>query len=164
MFVHLFEYLPILMLLFAFAGKLPGSEKWLCAALFGLIIVQYATANIPGAGALHPVIALALFWLSLRAARRPAGNRKEPAQARHETAALKENSKNRKQLPAVIALSLFGGLLAGFLISQFIGVLGYYVFGLPSWISWVRYLPFVTGIGSAIVVPILRHRRFASAA
>jgi hypothetical protein len=79
MFVHLFEYLPLLMLLFAFAGKLPGSEKWLCAALFGLMIAQYATANIPGAGALHPVIALALFWLSLRAARRPAGSRMETA-------------------------------------------------------------------------------------
>jgi hypothetical protein len=67
-FVHLFEFLPLLMLVFAFAGKLSSAMRWQSTAIFVLIIAQYATANIPSAGAVHPVIALVLFWLTLSAA------------------------------------------------------------------------------------------------
>jgi hypothetical protein len=72
-FVHFFEFLPILMLIFAFAGRLPGALRWQTVALFALIFTQYFTANLPGAGAFHPVIALVLFWLSFKVARRAAG-------------------------------------------------------------------------------------------
>lgn len=68
MFVHLFEYLPLLMLIVAFTGKMPAAMKWWSAAALLLIFAQYATANVPGAGALHPVIALVLFGASLYAA------------------------------------------------------------------------------------------------
>ncbi|WP_238402892.1 DUF6220 domain-containing protein [Paenibacillus mesophilus] len=73
LFVHLFEYLPLLMLLFAFIGKLPAAPKWQSFGLFLLVFSQYLTANLPGTGALHPVIAVALFWFSLSVARRAGG-------------------------------------------------------------------------------------------
>ena len=73
-FVHIFGYLPILMLVFAFACRLPHSLRWHCVGLYALIYVQYFTANFPNAGALHPVIALLLFWHSLVVAQHAAKN------------------------------------------------------------------------------------------
>ncbi|WP_372634270.1 DUF6220 domain-containing protein [Cohnella sp.] len=70
-FVHLFEFIPLLMIVFSFAGGLPIRTRWLSLTLFGLIFIQYMTANLPAAGAMHPVIALALIVLSLHVARRP---------------------------------------------------------------------------------------------
>ena len=69
-FVHIFEFIPLLMIIFAFAGRLPKGTAWLCLALFALIYVQYFTANLRAAGALHPVMALALIILSLHVAKR----------------------------------------------------------------------------------------------
>lgn len=63
-FVHLFEILPILMLIFAFAGRLPKTLRWQSAGLLGLIFAQYFTANMKSAAALHPVIALIIFSVS----------------------------------------------------------------------------------------------------
>ncbi len=72
-FVHFFEYLPILMLLLATFGKLSKRVRWQSLGMLGLIILQYATAKVSGDfpslrmfGALHPVIALILFWSSIR--------------------------------------------------------------------------------------------------
>ncbi len=73
-FVHFFEVLPLLMLVFSFTGRLPARTRWLSLALFGLVFIQYMTAHLPAAGAMHPVIALALIVLSLHVARRPAGD------------------------------------------------------------------------------------------
>lgn len=70
MFVRFFELVPLLMLVFAFAGKLRAVLKWHCAALLLLIVLQHATANVAAVGALHPVIALVMFWLALATARR----------------------------------------------------------------------------------------------
>lgn len=65
-FIHTFEYLPLLMLGFAFAARLPVAMRWLTFALFILIYVQYATANIGGmAGAFHPVSALVIVWIAV---------------------------------------------------------------------------------------------------
>jgi hypothetical protein len=70
-FVHAFEYLPILMLLVAFAARLPVAMRWLSAALYALIFAQYATANIGGVpGAFHPVNALIIFWVSIHLGQR----------------------------------------------------------------------------------------------
>lgn len=69
-FVHIFEFVPILMFILTFIGKLPRSAMGQSAALFGIIFVMYFTANItailPWAAALHPVIAIILFWMSIR--------------------------------------------------------------------------------------------------
>lgn len=69
-FVHFFEFIPLFMLLFAFMGRLPKGTGWLSFALFFLIYLQYMTAHLKGAGALHPVMALALIVLSLFVAKR----------------------------------------------------------------------------------------------
>lgn len=63
-FVKTFTYLPLLLLVTAFAGRLSAHLRWSSFGLFVLIFLQYFTANFNGAGALHPVIALVLFWLS----------------------------------------------------------------------------------------------------
>ena len=72
-FVHYFELLPVIMLILSFAGRLPRTMRWQSLALFALIFVQYFTANIrgmlPWAAATHPVVALLLFWLSVKVAR-----------------------------------------------------------------------------------------------
>ena len=70
-FVHSFEFLPILMLAVAFPARLPLGLRWLTAALYGLIWVQYATANIGGVpGAFHPVNALLMAWLAVHVGQR----------------------------------------------------------------------------------------------
>lgn len=60
------------MLLFSFLGRLPLVLRWKSAALTGLIVLQYATVKaavdfpfLNWLGALHPVIALLLFWFAL---------------------------------------------------------------------------------------------------
>jgi hypothetical protein len=67
-FIHVFEFLPLLMLIISFVGRLPAAQRWQCAALFLLIVVQYFTANVaaslPFAAALHPVNALLIFWMA----------------------------------------------------------------------------------------------------
>ncbi len=63
-FVHFFEFVPLLMLIFAFAGRLPKGIKWSCLAMFAMIFFQYMSAHVPAAGAFHPVMALALIVLS----------------------------------------------------------------------------------------------------
>ncbi|RJE83982.1 hypothetical protein D3P07_24215 [Paenibacillus sp. 1011MAR3C5] len=68
-FVHLFEFIPLLMLLFAFPAQLPKRFKWMSLTLFLLIYLQYFTANMPAAGAFHPVMALVLIVLALHVAR-----------------------------------------------------------------------------------------------
>lgn len=70
-FVHAFAYLPLAMLLLAFAARLPVLLRWLTVALYALILAQYATANIGGVpGAFHPVNALLIFWLATWLAQR----------------------------------------------------------------------------------------------
>ncbi len=60
------------MLLLAFAGRLPRNVQWQSAAFLGLIFVQHITANnsemLSWAAAAHPVIAMVIFWMSVRIA------------------------------------------------------------------------------------------------
>jgi len=69
-FVRIFEFIPFAMLIAAFIGRMPASLKWMSFALYGIIFVQYATANVPAVGALHPVMALGLIVLSMHIVRR----------------------------------------------------------------------------------------------
>lgn len=64
-FVHFFEFVPLLMLIFAFLGKLPNGLKWICVVFMLLLFAQYATAHIPAIAAVHPVIALVYFTLCM---------------------------------------------------------------------------------------------------
>lgn len=86
-FVHLFEWIPVFMLVSAFAGRLSRGLRWKTVGLWGLIAVQYATANFRfydlswalAFSSIHPVTALGLFWASIailsRARREAAGSR-----------------------------------------------------------------------------------------
>jgi len=69
-FVRIFEFVPFVMLIAAFIGRMPASLKWMSFALYGIVFVQYATANVPAVGALHPVMALGLIILSIHIAKR----------------------------------------------------------------------------------------------
>jgi|SRR5690625_391930 len=64
-FVRYFTFLPILMLIFSFIGRLPRDMYGVSLAMFIMIVAQYITAmlsaNFPMVSALHPVIALMLF-------------------------------------------------------------------------------------------------------
>lgn len=67
-FVHYFEFLPLLMLLSGWLGRAPKNLLWQSAGLFGLIYLQYFTANFraisPLVSAIHPVTALLLIGLA----------------------------------------------------------------------------------------------------
>ncbi|MDF2670042.1 MAG: hypothetical protein K0R67_2348 [Paenibacillus sp.] len=69
-FVHFIEFVPFLMLIAGFTGRVGRALLWQSFALFAMIFIMYFTANftsiVPEVGALHPVIALVLFWLSIR--------------------------------------------------------------------------------------------------
>lgn len=72
-FVHLFEFLPLLMLVLSFIGRLPKALRWQSLGLFGGIFFQYFSANIgsklPWAAALHPVMAMVIFWTAITVVR-----------------------------------------------------------------------------------------------
>jgi hypothetical protein len=69
-FIHTFEWLPLVMLPLAFAARLSVGIRWLTGLLFGLIALQYATANAGGTfAALHPVNGLIISWVALALAR-----------------------------------------------------------------------------------------------
>lgn len=67
-FVRYFTFLPILMLIFSFIGRLPRDMLGGSLAMFVMFIAEYITAtfsaNFPLLSALHPVIALMLFGAS----------------------------------------------------------------------------------------------------
>ncbi|MFC6763824.1 DUF6220 domain-containing protein [Natrinema soli] len=71
-FIHLFEIVPILMVLVAFLGRLSWPLRLFPIGLFALISVQYATAHAFGsmATAIHPVVAVVIFWLAVVATKR----------------------------------------------------------------------------------------------
>src|SRR5690554_3543660 len=64
-FVVWFQFIPLVLLILTFTGKLPKSLRWQCIGIFLLIVpLQYMSIHIPNLGAVHPVIALLLFWLT----------------------------------------------------------------------------------------------------
>lgn len=63
-FVHMFEYISLVMFILGIVGKLSRKLVWGSLGLFVLFNIQYYTAH-GIAGALHPVLALALFWGAL---------------------------------------------------------------------------------------------------
>ena len=66
--MHLFELLPLIMLLAGWLGKAPKRLLWQSAGLLVLIVLQYLTANLqgpfPALAAAHPVIALLITGLA----------------------------------------------------------------------------------------------------
>jgi Family of unknown function (DUF6220) len=72
---HTLAVLPLLLVILAYLGRLPRSEKLLIWLLFGVYLVQaevFAAIRdaVPLLAAFHPVLALVLFALALIIARR----------------------------------------------------------------------------------------------
>ncbi|HEX7064035.1 MAG TPA: DUF6220 domain-containing protein [Bacillales bacterium] len=73
-FVHYFEYLPILIFVLAFTGRIKGGLRWMPLGLIGLLVVQYATANMVNLAsgyiaAIHPVTGMGMFMLAMNVVR-----------------------------------------------------------------------------------------------
>lgn len=68
-FVRVFAMVPLAMFLLTFAGRISGRKRWISLALFGMIVMQFLTvqvfSSVAAITALHPLIALLLFWGSV---------------------------------------------------------------------------------------------------
>jgi putative tricarboxylic transport membrane protein len=161
-FIHFFEFLPILMLPFAFLARLPVLLRWLTGALYALIWLQYFTANFGGiAGAFHPVNALLLFWIAVYlgqrawrairdASRRPQSAAMVPAPEVRPSGAKQGGIVMRSV--ALITLGLVGGFFVGIVLSEIIGVIGYLAFGRAV---GIKFLALYLAAACAILAPIV---------
>ncbi|WP_256757437.1 DUF6220 domain-containing protein [Cohnella sp. WQ 127256] len=65
-FVKFFALTPLIMFLLTFVGGIKGRGRWISLGLFLLIVLQFQTvqlfSSIGAIAALHPVIAMLLFW------------------------------------------------------------------------------------------------------
>jgi hypothetical protein len=85
-FGHMIGLLPILMLVIAFAGRMPGPAKSLAGLQFGLFVLQaevFAAIRgiLPVLAAFHPVLAMIVFAVAVYVARRAAGWVRVPSQS-----------------------------------------------------------------------------------
>jgi hypothetical protein len=68
-FIHYFEAVPVGIFILSFVGRTRGAVRWLGLTMIVFIGLQYMTANmagkVPAIGAMHPVLALILFWISI---------------------------------------------------------------------------------------------------
>ncbi|GGD87408.1 DUF6220 domain-containing protein [Paenibacillus nasutitermitis] len=68
-FAYYFTPLPLAMLVLTFVGRTGKVTRYQSLGMFILIILQYVTAymgdHMPMLAALHPVLALLLFWISI---------------------------------------------------------------------------------------------------
>ncbi|MBD0382860.1 DUF6220 domain-containing protein [Paenibacillus sedimenti] len=72
-FVHMFQYIPVVMLLIGLIGKLKNGLRWWPLGLLAFIALQYWTAHMifgQAAAALHPLIAALLFFFSIKVAKK----------------------------------------------------------------------------------------------
>jgi mercuric ion transport protein len=71
-FVHVFELVPVPLLVVAYLGGLPRPLKWTPVVLYLLVGVQYATAHQFGTyiAAIHPVNAVMIFAVAAGATKR----------------------------------------------------------------------------------------------
>jgi hypothetical protein len=73
-FVKIFALVPLVMFLLTFVGSIQGRIRWISLLLFVLVIFQFLTvqvfSSISAITALHPMIALLLFWGSITTVKR----------------------------------------------------------------------------------------------
>ncbi|WP_227793561.1 DUF6220 domain-containing protein [Paenibacillus guangzhouensis] len=73
-FVQMFALVPLIMFLLTFVGGMKGHKRWISLGLFALIVMQFLTVQVFSStfvvAALHPVIALLLFWGAVITVRR----------------------------------------------------------------------------------------------
>lgn len=75
-FARFFLILPILMILLSFIARLPNTFRMKSIQLFVMVILMFATANLSSyigiLSALHPVIAMAMFWSTMTVSKQAA--------------------------------------------------------------------------------------------
>lgn len=66
-FVHIFEYVPIIMLILSLTGRMRHRVRWLSFAAFAMIWLQYAFVEMdtPAVQALHPVNGMLIFGVAV---------------------------------------------------------------------------------------------------
>lgn len=68
-FAIYFEMVPVIMFLLSFFGGIRGRLRWICLGLYALISFQHMSIQVFSdmglVAALHPIVALILFWGSL---------------------------------------------------------------------------------------------------
>ncbi|WP_239615055.1 DUF6220 domain-containing protein [Cohnella mopanensis] len=73
-FVKGFAIIPLAMFVLTFVGNIRGKKRWVSLALFGMIVAQFLTvqvfSTVAAITALHPLIALLLFWGSITTVKR----------------------------------------------------------------------------------------------
>ncbi|WP_233531832.1 DUF6220 domain-containing protein [Paenibacillus alkalitolerans] len=77
-FARVFIFFPITMILLTFIARLPVTYRLKSIQLLVSVVLMYATAvfssDIGIISALHPVIALAMFWISMTLAKQAAAH------------------------------------------------------------------------------------------
>jgi Ca2+/Na+ antiporter len=151
MFVHLFGYaIPVLMVLSALAGGFFKQIYKELMIIFLLLFAMYFTANmgwkVSWLGAFHPIAgvlllgaAAAVVWKVL----------KEPQES------VRPIEKNRGLLVWVLA-GAAGGLTAGVILSNLIGIISFFVFDQPV---GIKFLPFYLAALSAVIVPAWQYKK-----
>ena len=151
MFVHLFGYaIPVLMVLSALAGGFFKQIYKELMIIFLLLFAMYFTANmgwkVSWLGAFHPIAgvlllgaAAAVVWKVL----------KEPQES------VRSIEKNRGLLVWVLA-GAAGGLTAGVILSNLIGIISFFVFDQPV---GIKFLPFYLAALSAVIVPAWQYKK-----
>ncbi|MFC5401353.1 DUF6220 domain-containing protein [Cohnella soli] len=65
-FVKTFALAPLIMFLMTFVGGIKGLKRWVSLGLFALVVFQFLSIQVFSSSsiiaALHPVVALLLFW------------------------------------------------------------------------------------------------------
>ncbi|WP_394582394.1 DUF5957 family protein [Cytobacillus firmus] len=150
MFVHLFGYaIPVLMMISALAGGFFKRIYKEMMAVFLLLFAMYFTANmgwkISSLGAFHPAAGV-LFLGAGAAAVRKVWKPQEPVRSKE---------KNRGLLVWVLA-GAAGGLTAGVILSNLIGIISFYLFDQPV---GIKFLPFYLAALSAVMVPAWQYKK-----
>ncbi|WP_282141628.1 DUF5957 family protein [Cytobacillus oceanisediminis] len=153
LFVHMFGYaIPVLMIITALAGRFFTLIYKEIMVIFLLLFAMYFTANmdwrVGWLGAFHPIAGVLLLgagtaavWKVLKG-HREAGHSKE---------------KNKGMLIWALA-GAGGGLTAGVILSNLIGIFGLILFDKPM---GIKFLPFYMAACSAVLLPVwqLKKRR-----
>ena len=145
LFVHMFGYaIPVLMIITALAGGFFTLIYKEIMVIFLLLFAMYFTANmgwrVGWLGAFHPIAGVLLLgagtaavWKVLKGLRE-AGHSKE---------------KNKGMLIWALA-GAAGGLTAGVILSNLIGIFGLILFDKPM---GIKFLPFYMAACSAVLLP-----------
>lgn len=160
-FVHIFGYtIPLLMIISSVTGKFFSLVYKEMSAVFLLIFIMYLTANVGWhvgwLGAFHPVAGVLLITTASMALVKVY---KRGTQTSEEIAKYKQVKSKEKGLLSWLLIGLVGGFIAGLLLSNIVGIIGFVLFDEPI---GIKFLPFYLSFISTILVPVWMYKRKGS--